>query len=427
MFEGHLLDAATKGFPSVLAPLRVPNVADRGWNLLREDVPLPCAVLKETALTANIARMNALLLQFGLKLCPHGKTTMSPQLIRRQLEAGAWGMTAATATHVFAYRQMGVSRVLLANQLIGRQAIRTVCELLNEDAEFELYCLVDSVALVEHLTRWVPQYLRARRRLQVLLEMGMVNGRTGARSLADAMQVAHAIVKQSKWLELAGVECYEGVVPGEPGEAGEDRVREMFKVMTDVTMTCEQTSLLSHEKVLLSAGGSAYVDLAAEALTAIPIERAVRVLRSGCYLTHDDGWLCRHQMRAGERTASMARLPAPQSAIEIWAYVQSIAEPGRLIATMGKRDVGYDIELPVPRFWLRPDVHTAPQPIGADCRVTGLNDQHAYLSVPESSPIQVGDMVGFGISHPCTTLDKWRILYVVDDGYTITEAVTTAF
>lgn len=427
MFESLALDAATKGFPSVTAPLPLSQVGRRRWNVLREDVPLPCAVLRETALTNNMARMNVLLQEYGLVLCPHGKTTMSPQLIRRQLEAGAWGITAATATHVAAYRQMGASRILLANQLIGRQAIRTVCELLNANTGLEFYCLVDSVALVEHLTQRVSRYLRPPHRLHVLLEIGLASGRTGSRLPADAMQVAHAVAKQDSWLTLAGVECYEGIVPGEPDAVGEGRIREMFQMLTEVAVACEQQGLLSRDHLVLSAGGSAYVDLAAEALNAIPIERAVRVLRSGCYLTHDDGWLRRHQERARNRTASMSRLPPPKPAIEIWAYVQSVPEPGRLIVTMGKRDVAYDIDLPVPRLWLRPGAHTAPQLIGAGYHVTGLNDQHAYLSAPESTQLRVGDMIGFGISHPCTTFDKWRLLYVVDDDYTITEAVITTF
>lgn len=427
MFECQTLDAATKGFPSIDTPMELSQIAHNGWNVLKEDIPLPCAVLRDTALISNVVRMNALLQQYGLKLCPHGKTTMSPQLVRRQLEAGAWGITAATATHVFAYRQMGVPRVLLANQLIGRQAIRTVCELLNADDGFEFYSLVDSVELVDHLSQWVPKYLRTPRRLQLLLEIGLTNGRSGVRSLADAMRVAHAVVKQDTWLTLAGVECYEGIVPGEPNELGENHIREMFQLMTSVAMTCEQGKLLSNERIVLSAGGSAYVDLAAEALTVIPIERAVRVLRSGCYLTHDDGWLCRHQERANERTGLLTRLPAPQSAIEIWAYVQSAPEPGRLIIAMGKRDVGHDIDFPVPRFWMSSRTHTTPQLIGAGYQVTGLNDQHAYLSTPEASPIRIGDMIGFGVSHPCTTFDKWRLMYVVTDDYTIIEAIVTMF
>ena len=56
-----------------------------------------------------------------------------------------------------------------------------------------------------------------------------------------------------------------------------------------------------------------------------------------------------------------------------------------------------------------------------------MNDQHAYLRLPEGFDINVGDLVGCGISHPCTTFDKWPLMLVVDDSYRVTGAVNTFF
>ena len=86
-----------------------------------------------------------------------------------------------------------------------------------------------------------------------------------------------------------------------------------------------------------------------------------------------------------------------------------------------------DADLPLPEQWYRPGLHRRPQPLGDDFRVIELNDHHAYLALPAESPLRVGDMVSFGISHPCTTFDKWQLLYVVDDAYTVTEAIRTFF
>jgi D-serine dehydratase len=116
-----------------------------------------------------------------------------------------------------------------------------------------------------------------------------------------------------------------------------------------------------------------------------------------------------------------------QAALELWAYVQSIPEPGLAIATLGKRDVSFDAHMPVPEQWFRPGTHTRPQALGAGFQVTALNDQHAYLALPADSPLRVGDMVSFGISHPCTTFDKWRLLFVVDDDYRVIEGIRTFF
>jgi D-serine dehydratase len=95
---------------------------------------------------------------------------------------------------------------------------------------------------------------------------------------------------------------------------------------------------------------------------------------------------------------------------------------------MGRRDVSSDTEMPIPLTWSRPGGNAAPpQALGPGYTCTGLNDQHAYVTVPKETPLQVGDLVSFGVSHPCTTFDKWQLLYLVDDGYNVTGAVRTYF
>jgi D-serine dehydratase len=65
------------------------------------------------------------------------------------------------------------------------------------------------------------------------------------------------------------------------------------------------------------------------------------------------------------------------------------------------------------------------------CTIFKMNDQHAYLRLPEGHPLcdtlDVGDLVGCGISHPCTTFDKWPLLLAVDDDYAVRHAVNTFF
>jgi D-serine dehydratase len=59
--------------------------------------------------------------------------------------------------------------------------------------------------------------------------------------------------------------------------------------------------------------------------------------------------------------------------------------------------------------------------------MAAVSDQHAHLTVPPGHGVAVGDLVALGPSHPCTTFDKWRTLYLVDDDYTVTEEVPTFF
>ena len=134
----------TKGWPALAGTLPLRAAGRQGWNLLREDLPLPVAVLKASALAHNSRWMRGFLEYFDVRLCPHGKTTMAPQLFARQLADGAWGITVATVQQLMVCRRFGVPRVLMANQLVGRQAIRAVLAELQADPGFEFLCLVDS-------------------------------------------------------------------------------------------------------------------------------------------------------------------------------------------------------------------------------------------------------------------------------------------
>ena len=133
----------------------------------------------------------------GVKLCPHGKTTMSPELFARQLAAGAWGITAATPHQLRVMRAMGIPRILYANQLVGSAALRYVANELTRDAGFDFYCLLDSLANLKILAE---AFTRAERPLNVLLEIGQTGGRTGVRNRDDALALARAVSRCPGWL-----------------------------------------------------------------------------------------------------------------------------------------------------------------------------------------------------------------------------------
>ncbi|MDC6132451.1 alanine racemase, partial [Burkholderia gladioli] len=180
-YQEAAIEPSGKGLgrvPSASVPLSDAGRLD--WNLLDEDVSLPAAVLYADRVEHNLKWMQAFVAEYGVQLAPHGKTTMAPQLFRRQIETGAWGITLATAHQTRAAYQGGIRRVLLANQLVGKHNMAIVAELLS-DPEFEFLCLVDSADNVEQLGRF---FAAAGRTLQVLLELGVPGGRTGVRDAA---------------------------------------------------------------------------------------------------------------------------------------------------------------------------------------------------------------------------------------------------
>ncbi|MFJ5370422.1 amino acid aldolase, partial [Bosea sp. CER48] len=185
--EDQRLDALTKGLPSGAA-LRLGDVGRQGWNVLGGDMPMPLAVIRESVLKANSAWMSAFAAGNGLLIAPHGKTTMAPQLFDLQIADGSWAITVATMQQLAVARHFGVKRVVIANQPIGRQEIAACFEALREPG-FELYCLADSIAGVTLLAQAAAEQ-GGGNPLRVLVEIGFMGGRTGARSRDEALSVA---------------------------------------------------------------------------------------------------------------------------------------------------------------------------------------------------------------------------------------------
>ena len=422
------VDHRTKGIPGGLERLPLDEVGSRGWNLLREDLPFPLAVLRESALDHNSRWMRAFLRASGAEIAPHGKTTMSPALFQRQLDDGAWAITVATVHGLAVCRDHGIRRVVLANQLVGRQEIRYVLDELHRDPDFDFYCLVDSVAGVRRLAAAARAHPLGRP-VQVLLEGGYVGGRTGCRTHDAAIEVARSVRDAGPELALCGVEGFEGLIGGDSPDQVETQVGRFLDFLVEIAACCAREGLFADGPVILSAGGSAFFDMVPERFARAGLDRPARVLlRSGCYLTHDSRMYRDAFARIRSRMPEVDALEdGLRPALEVWAYVQSRPEPGLAILALGKRDCGTDAGNPVPQIWFRPGAHASPLPLGDGYEITRLNDQHAYLQIPESSPLAVGDLVACGISHPCTTFDKWKLLYVVSDTYDVVSAVRTFF
>lgn len=364
----------------------------------------PVMVADGRAIASNIDTLARFCARHGLEFAPHGKTTMAPSLFEAQLRAGASAITVATANQVLACHAFGVRRVLLANQLLDPVALRWIAA--REDLKVLLY--VDSLTGVQVAAEAVTGAP-----LRVLVELGYPGGRTGCRTVAELVDLARAVAAEPR-LVLAGVAGYEGGLPGPPSVGWYlDEVR-------TAVLDLAAAGVLPAE-VVVTAGGSKYFDLVADRLAGqwLPGHRLRTILRSGAYVTHDDGIY--------RETTPFGRVPgegALDAALEVWAQVTSTPEARLAIVGMGKREVPYDEGLPVPRRVRGRDGAVRP----ADgLRVTATNDHHAYLEVAAGAELEPGELVAFGISHPCTAFDKWRLIPVVGDDYVVTDLIRTYF
>ena len=411
------VEAGVKGIPPQACPIALGEIGRQGWSVLNGDVTLPALTLSASRLAHNSALMRDYLSSRDVALAPHGKTTLAPQLFALQVADGAWAITISTVQHLAVCRRFDFRRLILANQVVGRAEVAALYAELEAAPELELYVLVDSLAGVEHLLAGADG--RAGR-LNVLVEVGMPGGRAGCRTTAEALAIAAAAAGGG--LSVRGVEGFEGIL----GSAAE--------VDAFLDHLCEVAAAISHAghfapgEIILTAGGSAYYDRVAHRLAAhADLGAPVRIVaRSGCYLTHDSGSYAAAFEAVQAREQALAE-KAFAPALLVLAHVQSRPDADKAIVTLGRRDAGFDAGLPVPLVVFRAGRDARPVPVEAGVVLTAMNDQHGHLKVPETSDIAVGDIVGFGISHPCTTFDKWPVLLVVDDDYRVVDAIKTFF
>jgi len=394
------------------------EITTLGWNLLREELSLPVAVLFEERLRHNLDWMQEFISAYGMKLAPHGKTTMAPKLFELQIKKGAWGITLATAHQTFVAWSHGVRRVLMANQLVGRENMALIGRPLD-DPEFEYYCLVDSAEGVRQLGRF---FTGRRQRLQVLLEIGISGGRTGVRTEQQLTEVVEALHQWRDCTVLSGVEFYEGILDDEAV------IRAFLGRVVGITNKLIDEQGFHRHLPLISGAGSVWYDVVAEVFSGTAFRKPVEiVLRPGCYLTHDGGFYREAQTRILERNPVARRMHSGlQPALQVWAYVQSIPEDERAIVGLGKRDASFDLGLPIPAVQFRPG-ENSPKPAPSHWVLTKIMDQHAYLQLRKGDDVRVGDMIGFDISHPCLTFDRWRVIPIINGEYQVVDLVETFF
>lgn len=352
----------------------------------------------------------------GLAFAPHGKTSMAPQLFHRQLAHGAWGITLAVPHQVRVAREFGIERIFLANELVDPAALKWISCELDADSAFRFICYVDSVRGVELMDAALRG---AARPLDVVVELAAGEGaRTGVRTEAECAAVADAVAGVDT-LRLVGVAGYEGEVP----QADPERVHAWLRRLTALAVEFDKAGRFAGsglDGIVVSAGGSAWFDAVADVLAELPELSlpALKLLRSGAYVSHDDGHY--------RKLTPFARVPeegALEPAFRLWAQIVSRPSPEQAFANAGKRDAAYDLDLPLAQV-VRRDGTERP---ATGVEITGLSDQHTWLRTTAGADLEVGDWIGMGLSHPCTSFDKWQLIPVAETDGTVVDYIRTFF
>lgn len=410
------VDHRFKGLPPDAAGLTVGELAAQRRNLFTGGFTTPVLALSAERLEHNLAALETYAERHGLAFAPHGKTSMAPQLFQRQIERGAWGITLAVPHQARVARAYGIRRIFLANELVDAAALRWVAAEQDADPAFRFVCYVDSVRGVELMDAALTAS-GASRPLDVVVELGAGKGaRTGVRTEAECAAVADAVAG-ARTLRLVGVAGYEGEVP----EADPERVRAWLRRLVALAVDFDKAGRFAGlDEIVVSAGGSAWFDAVADVFAEVPELSApvLKLLRSGAYVSHDDGHY--------ERLTPFNRVPREgglEPAFRLWTQVVSRPSAQQAFTNAGKRDAAYDLDLPVAKVVRRDGVERPATGI----EVTGLSDQHAWLRTSAEADLEVGDWVGLGLSHPCTSFDKWVLIPVAEADGTVVDYIRTFF
>nr|WP_168510772.1 alanine racemase [Streptomyces sp. S1D4-11]QIY97998.1 amino acid deaminase [Streptomyces sp. S1D4-11] len=408
------VDHRFKGLPPDAEGLTVGELAAQRRDLFTGGFTTPVLALSAERLTHNLELMETYAVRHGLAFAPHGKTSMAPQLFWRQIEHGAWGITLAVPHQVRVAREFGIERIFLANELVDAAALRWIASELAADPDFRFVCYVDSVRGVELMDAALHGSTRP---VDVVVELAAGAGaRTGARTEAECAAVADAVAA-TRTLRLVGVAGYEGEVPG----ADPERVHTWLRRLTALAVDFDKAGRFEGvAEIVVSAGGSAWFDAVADVFSELPDLSlpVLKLLRSGAYVSHDDGHY--------RRLTPFTRVPeegALHPAFRLWAQVVSRPSPEQAFVNAGKRDAAYDLDLPEIQV-VRRDGAERP---ATGLTVTALSDQHAWLRTDPEADVEVGDWVGLGLSHPCTSFDKWQLIPLVEADGTVVDYVRTFF
>ena len=378
-------------------------------NLFTSDFQFPIMILRDSSLENNIKRMASYCKSLGFELAPHVKTSMSPQISQRQLDAGAWALTVANFSQASMMYASGFNRLIIGNEVVEPTSIAEIAK-INGSGAGQIIFYIDSLAGLKIAQDSITNVADAK--LNVFMEIGAVGARTGIRDL-ELLKIILAEIAKDERIYVRGVSGFEGVVPG--GNRDSDGIEKLRIFLRHIVAAAKITApFIREDKIIISGGGSSFFDYVAEEFAKYEGD-AQFILRSGGYVSHDHiGYENMYPF-----------MGAPDSerfypALELWARVLSVPEADLAMLNYGKRDAGNDLHNPLPILKL------GKKPEAFRGEIEKLNDQHAFMKISPGT-VAVGDIIGCGISHPCTNFDKWRLLPLVNDNYDVIDLVHTHF
>jgi D-serine dehydratase len=422
-----MLRDGLRGVPPGQSGVRSDEVAQFDWQPFDGKMSLPLLSLDIDAYSGNRSAMIKICQHFGISIAPHAKTPMSPALAADLVENGAWAISVADIRQAAIMLDSGLTRIVIANEIGGRNAIKRLAHLLSRFPNAEVHVFVDSEDFVEALDsvwRQDPN-LPA---LGLLLEVGC--GRGGVQTHTQVDGIVRAVERcDNERLSFSGVATYEGTANTPDAAQLKINLDELFQ-RVEAALTAVRKSVAPNKRLILTAGGSSLFDhVITRSLPIIAADRdCVLVLRCGAVFFCDHGPISARLQAMAQRSllgdaVTDVIAHAFKPTLRIWAEVLSVHDDVA-ICGLGLRDVAHDQGLPIPlRVWTDGKLRLT---FPTSSSVPKLNDQHAFVPCAGTN-LRVGDVIEFGICHPCTTLDKHSVIYGLDGEAKVASVFPTFF
>jgi D-serine deaminase-like pyridoxal phosphate-dependent protein len=340
-----------------------------------EKLPTPLAIVDLDQLERNIETMAAFFAPLAATLRPHAKTHRAPAVARRQIAAGASGITCAKVGMAEAMVAGGIDDVYIANQVVAAQAIERLCVLAQQA---KVTVAVDTARNATDLSA-ATQAFGANLNIVIEVDAGM--GRCGVQPGQPTLELAR-IVAHSEGLTFAGLHAYEGHVV-------QDEKAEIRKSGTELMLnrTLETASLIERNGIdvqTITCGGTGTYNISG-------VYPGVTEHQSGSYVYMDPGYI--------------EKIPAFGLAFSILTTVVSRPTAEKIITDAGIQSLANDYGIPL--------VKQHP-----DLSYLYLSEEHGSFlaSGDESTDLAVGDQLQVHPGHCCSAANLHDTVFAVRDG-----------
>ena len=233
-----------------------------------DDLPTPAIVLDLQKIDRNIKRLAEYGKEHGIALRPHIKTHKSRLMARKQLEAGAVGLTVAKVGEAEVMAELG-AELLLAYPAVDPARTGRVAELAKN---VQIIVAVDSGLAVENLAEAARS---AGSEIGILVDQDTGGRRTGVQTPEEALRLAQ-LVDRLPGVRLEGLFTYVGHIFAPADQQGPA----FAELQAQLQETIDQWGRAGLEARIVSGGST-------PAALQTHLAPAINEIRPGTYIYYD--------------------------------------------------------------------------------------------------------------------------------------------